>query len=382
MPGPLWDVVVVGAGPAGCAAAAAALAARPEARVLLLDRAEFPRDKVCGDGIAAAALEHLSAVGVAADPLTAGFPKIRRLLLRSPAGVVADRLATEPSWVVPREVFDARLRDAVLALGVVAHRHRVRRIEETADGVTVDGHWQAGTVVVAAGADSGLAGTVRRSSDLAIGIRGYARTGLTDAQALSMSASGWPAYAWSFPIGGGWANVGYGEMISPAQPVGRRELLRRLTELTPGLRSDPERVRAHRLPLAMRRGTWGRGRVLYVGDAAGQTNPLSGEGIYYAVRTGAAAGRAAMTTNPLAAYARAVAPGDRHRRHAAQLTRAVRRAPGLLEAGIGAAARDQRAFDDLAALALADGTVTGRLALNVVTQLLSRGPAISPISQR
>ena len=60
MTGPEWDVVVVGAGPAGCAAAAGALEANPASRVLLLDRQRFPRDKPCGDGIAGEALEVLA----------------------------------------------------------------------------------------------------------------------------------------------------------------------------------------------------------------------------------------------------------------------------------------------------------------------------------
>ena len=60
----LWDVIVVGAGPAGSAAALSALRVRPGASVLLLDRAEFPRDKSCGDGIAPQVLDVLAALGL------------------------------------------------------------------------------------------------------------------------------------------------------------------------------------------------------------------------------------------------------------------------------------------------------------------------------
>ncbi|MGB8650311.1 MAG: FAD-dependent oxidoreductase, partial [Mycobacteriales bacterium] len=56
----MYDVAVVGAGPAGAAAALSALRTRPGARVLLLDRAGFPRDKACGDGIAPHALDELA----------------------------------------------------------------------------------------------------------------------------------------------------------------------------------------------------------------------------------------------------------------------------------------------------------------------------------
>ena len=59
-----WDLVVVGAGPAGAAAALGALDADPGLRVLLLDRSDFPRDKCCGDGIAPHVFDALAAVGV------------------------------------------------------------------------------------------------------------------------------------------------------------------------------------------------------------------------------------------------------------------------------------------------------------------------------
>ena len=59
-----WDVIVVGAGPAGSAAAIGALRADPSLRVALLDRSGFPRDKACGDGIAPHVIDLLYAAGV------------------------------------------------------------------------------------------------------------------------------------------------------------------------------------------------------------------------------------------------------------------------------------------------------------------------------
>ena len=83
-----WDLVVVGGGPAGSAAALAAKRRRPDARVLLLDRADFPRDKACGDGIAAHGRDELAALGRAGphrrlhadDQAVGGLPRRRRRL--------------------------------------------------------------------------------------------------------------------------------------------------------------------------------------------------------------------------------------------------------------------------------------------------------------
>jgi choline dehydrogenase-like flavoprotein len=77
---PVWDLVVVGAGPAGSAAALGALAVNPALSVLLLDRFDFPRDKACGDGIAPQVLDLLESVGVTG--LLDDRTPVRRLALR------------------------------------------------------------------------------------------------------------------------------------------------------------------------------------------------------------------------------------------------------------------------------------------------------------
>src|SRR4051794_4935457 len=122
-----WDVVVVGAGPAGAAAALGAL--RSGARVLVLDRADFPRDKVCGDAVAPEALDVLTGLGVDCASLIAGCPPVPTLRVRSPGGVEGERTMHRPAFVVPREVFDARLLTAALAAGAEFRRHAVRRLD-------------------------------------------------------------------------------------------------------------------------------------------------------------------------------------------------------------------------------------------------------------
>ncbi len=361
-----WDVVVVGGGPAGSAAALRVLTTDPSARVLIVDRADFPRDKVCGDGIAAQVFHALTEIGIDRADLVDGFPACDRLRLRSPGGRTADRTMREEVFVIPRLVFDARLMAAAQARGAVLRRHTVRTIDQDSDGVTLDGRLRSRVVIGADGAES----TVRRAlgvpsngvGRMAVAIRGYSPE-LPDqdkAQLITMTGNRWPAYAWSFPLGDGTANVGYGELTT-ATPVSRATLAGRLQALLPGVTPDL-RLRAHRLPLSTGRPAIADGRVLLVGDAQSLINPLSGEGIYYAIRSGLAAGEAAVAGSAAGARYRSLLRDQlgRHLRHTTVLARLMRW-PGLIDAGVQAAGRDQRAFDDLVEVALADGLITPRL---------------------
>ena len=120
-----FDVIVVGAGPAGSAAALARPAGR--SRVLLLDRADFPRDKPCGDGIAAHALDVLAELGV--TDAVDGYAPLPALRLVGPGGGAVARALPRPAYTVPRRVFDARLVAAAVAAGAELRRHTVRRVE-------------------------------------------------------------------------------------------------------------------------------------------------------------------------------------------------------------------------------------------------------------
>ena len=168
----------------------------------------------------------------------------------------------------------------------------------------------------------------------------------------------WPAYAWSFPLGDGRANVGYGELVSGG--VNRDGLLAGLDRLLPGVEADG--LKAHRLPLSTGRPRQPDGRVLLAGDAASLINPLTGEGIFYAVLSGALAGAAA-------AHGRRRGRGVPRGRCAggwAGTCGTPRPRPGpaagprVMDAVFRAAADDQRVFDDVVELGLADGRLTAR----------------------
>ncbi|KQS69027.1 geranylgeranyl reductase [Modestobacter sp. Leaf380] len=363
-----FDVVVVGGGPAG---AAAALAARRHgASVLVLDRSGFPRDKVCGDGVAPEALDVLAALGVDVDAVTDGYPAVPRLRLTSPSGRTVERTMHRPAVVVPRAVLDGRVLDAALAAGAQFRRHTVRRVTSGPDGVDVDGVLTAGVLVGADGAESvvrrALGIAPNRPDRLAIALRGYAPAGDPGVQVITTTEQRWPAYAWSFPIGDGRANVGYGELVSGGAT--RAGLLEGLHRLLPGV--EPTGLRAHRLPLSTGRPRLPDGRVLLAGDAQSLINPMTGEGIFYAVLSGAFAGAAAAHGADAGRVFRTALQGrlGTHLRHST-VASWVSRWPRVMDAVFAAAHRDQRVFDDVVALGLADGRLTGRTLLGAGRRL-------------
>jgi flavin-dependent dehydrogenase len=145
-------------------------------------------------------------------------------------------------------------------------------------------------------------------------------------------------------------------------------MLTQLETLLPGSAADGSGWRGHHLPLSSWRHRQPDGPLLLAGDAACLVNPMTGEGIYYAVATGVLAGRAAAT---------AVDAGDgrcagalqrdavrtllgRHLRHTSALSRLVS-SPTVVTAGVRAAAGDQRVFDDLVEIGLGQGLVSRRV---------------------
>ena len=362
-----WDLAVVGAGPAGAATAIGALRAEPGLRVALLDRSDFPRDKSCGDGIAPHVLDLLEEAGVRG--IADGWTPVPRLRLTR-GGLSADRDMARSTWVIPRAVFDHRLVQAAQHAGARLVRHRVRSVDEL-----------TATVVVGAdGAQSVVRRTLaQRPGPMAVAIRGYAPVPAdrAAAQVIVFDTARQPAYAWSFDRGDGLANVGYGVLLGLRRhrPT-RADLLGRLEALLPGATTDGTDWKGHQLPLSDGRWRPGRGRVLLAGDAAALVNPMTGEGIWYAVATGLAAGRAtaealaAGDPDSTAARCRRLTRPllDRHLRHIALAGRLCRSGT-VLDAGLRTSAADQRVFDDLVELGLAGGRITGPILRGLVRGL-------------
>jgi menaquinone-9 beta-reductase len=373
------DVLVVGAGPAGATAAIALRRHRPEWRVVLLDRADFPRDKACGDGVAPHAFEELALLGV--HGVEGDAPPVHNLRLRAPDGTTAHGRSARPNRVIRRVELDARLVDAAVAAGAELHRHRVRDVQARSDGVEVDGRWHAPWLVAADGATSvvrariGVAPAAPRHR--AIAARAYGPAGPAHVeQRIDMVAAAWPSYAWSFPLGDGTANVGYGMRLtglrsSAAGPTARQQLLDRIADAADGA-YDPATVAIHPLPFSTGRPRPDHGRVLLVGDAAGLINPLTGEGIFYAIASGRMAGVALARAGDRGAAGPLYRAMLRRRfgRHFATTALLARLldVPAVFPVAV-AAARDPRVYDDVAEIGLGEGVLTPRL----VAALLREG---------
>lgn len=352
---PDWDVVIIGAGPAGSAAAVAALRVNPDARVLLLDREPEGRDKVCGDGIAPHAMAELTRLGIDATRPEEVVDAVR---LVAPGGHGEPAVTASPGSVVPRRTFDARMLRAAIAAGA---RFEVRRV--SADEVA---GFAPAVVIGADGANSVVRRATGQPSNrgraLAVAIRGYAPTPQALPRELVLRwdsrRAGGLCYAWAFPTAQGTTNVGYG-MSSAAPDHDRAHLERRLAELLPEYDLTGVELTGHTLPLTVRRPRPAAGRILLTGDAASLISPFTGEGIYSAIVSGALAGEAAvMASDPGPVYTRALARrfGRQHRQ--ARLLYPLIDSKLVLNTVVRAAGRDRRLFERLLDVGLGDRAFT------------------------
>jgi geranylgeranyl reductase family protein len=325
------DVVVVGGGPAG--SATAITLARSGRQVLLVDKATFPRDKCCGDGLTAGALRHLEALGL--DPARVpSWHLVDDVLVRSPSG----REATFPlprgqgsyAVVARRRDLDAALLDVVREAGVeVLEGHALRGADQQPHRVVLDvdglGPVQARYAV---GAD-GMWSPLRRFVAGSGGYRGDWHAFRQYLKQVSPRASRelavWfdddllPGYAWSFPLPDGRANVGYcvprdGDWTGAQLSRTWGDLVERphIRDFV-GPRAVPEAPhRAWPIPSRIDRAVATCGRVLFVGDAVAAADPMTGEGIGQALQTGVLAAGALLSNGPdepaaaAAAYERAL----------------------------------------------------------------------------
>ena len=310
------DVLVVGGGPAG-ATAAFQIATRGIA-VTLIDRASFPREKVCGESLSPGALARLAAIGMWTPQTTDGSSHrqsmpIRGMRLRSPRGVsfvgrYKDAEAS-PGLAIRRTVFDAELLESARRRGVrVIEGVEAINVEETRDGAVVSARstgtatrWriEARRVIVADGRRSFLArqlGFIEPAETRHAGRRFAVRahcaglTGLVDLAEMHVGVGGYCGLA---PLSATEANICY-VLFRDRLDIGPRSLdadftreIARYPEIARRLEGAHLQGRPRVIgPLRLRSRRQARGNFLACGDTTGFLDPFTGEGIAHAIASG------------------------------------------------------------------------------------------------
>jgi geranylgeranyl reductase family protein len=285
------QLLVIGAGPAGSAAARRARALGLS--VMLLDRAELPRDKLCGGlvtGRSASALQEVFGLGITPDL----FLTSRHMRFRAGARVLADKPAAPPMHLTLRRPFDARLHGLAVAAGAVAETGALDRIEGRC-AVLKDGRRIGFEVLIGAdGANSAVAralfGRAYDPATIGFGLEIEAPRPPDDDDTVEVDfdAARW-GYGWSFPKHGS-RTVGVGGV--KARTGDLKDAMAAYRDMA-APQAGAARVKGAFLPFGDFRTVPGQGRILLAGDAAGLVDPITGEGIALALESGALAAEAA-----------------------------------------------------------------------------------------
>ena len=340
------DVIIVGAGPAG--SSAAYYLASSGLDVLVLEKSQFPREKVCGDGLAPRAVKALTAMGV---PMSAEDGWLRNQGLRIIGGgsrieLPWPDLSSFPGYGLVRTRLDfddilarhaqkagARVLQGINVTGPVLDDRTGRIVgvtaQETAGGRDAPELQFRGRIVVAADGNSSrlsVAMGLRKRDDrpLGVAVRSYYTNPRHNDDYLEAWLDLWdgssllPGYGWIFGMGDGTSNVGLGLLNTSAafQNIDYRALLRRWLAAMPAEwgfteenRTQP--IRGAALPMGFNRTPHYTRGLLLAGDSGGMVNPFNGEGIGYALESGEIAARviAQALSRPSAVSAERVLQG-------------------------------------------------------------------------
>lgn len=334
-----FDIVIIGAGPGG--AAAAVYLAEAGLSVALLDKASFPREKTCGDGLTPRALGVLQELGLLDQVQTAGCLMDEATVFAPNGEGVTTRMPVRgdvPSimMAIPRYELDHMIVQRAVAAGAaLREKFNVKRIDQQAAGVTVSGQYagrpaqiSGRLAIVAVGASMGLLkrlGILTETPLLTLAARTYYEniSALSGRFEFYFEGIPLPGYGWVFPLSDTTANIGAGvferrgRRSQPSAQAVLEQFLQtdRMREMLAGARAAGP-VRGYPIRTDFARARSHAQNILLVGEAAGLVNPLTGEGIDYALESGKIAAQhikemfaqSDFSDGRLAAY-------DRHLRH-------------------------------------------------------------------
>lgn len=311
----LFDIVIVGAGPAGCACAYKL--AQSGFKVAILEKDEFPRDKICGDALSPDVINQLTRIDPELGQHFESFPARKAshgVRFFSPNSQKLDitfqssKYRDAKGFIVKRIDFDRFLFERLSTFPNVHtfQHHKVEDIQRDANGVSVMTNqgvtFRAKTVIGADGAYSivnkKLTNNKVDKKHYSAGLRqyysnvnGFHEEGYIE---LHFHKDILPGYFWIFPLANNQANVGLGMLSSEAgkRKVNLREKLEEIIKTHPKLKErfkdavPLEKVKGFGLPMGSKKRTCSGDRFLLLGDAASLIDPFSGEGIGMAIRSG------------------------------------------------------------------------------------------------
>jgi len=293
---PDFDLVILGAGPAGTAAATKAR--RLGLTAALVDKATFPRAKLCGGLVTGRCAAHLA--DIFGMQITADLFETRRnfefFLKDQSLGALND---VPPLHLTMRWDFDHRLLQNALAAGAADYTgHRIEALDFEENNVELaSGESLTYKLLIAADGVQSPTAKALFGKPFSQNTIGFALEVEAPSQApteatpirIDFAAADW-GYGWSFPKKSS-TTIGLGGLHAQ-NPDMKSHLAAYLDKLGTG---QTAKVKGHFLPFGAPRPTPGKGNVLLVGDAAGLVDPITGEGIGHAIHSGALAARAAKT---------------------------------------------------------------------------------------
>jgi geranylgeranyl reductase family protein len=299
-----FDAVVVGAGPAG--ASSAIIFGQNGISTALLDKKDFPRDKTCGDGITYKAKADLIKLGVFKEiEKSAPFKVNGYSLIFSNNSQLKFEFADDNEsqiYIISRNIFDNILLKKAMSFESVQFlpKTEIKKISDehtgviTKDNTTISGK----TIIDATGYNSILGQHNKDLHKNAWAVRGYYEnlTGLDKTIEIYFTSSVSPGYFWIFPTSETSANVGCGTFINIVEKksLNLKAILKDFIENHPIASKKFKnatlqgRIEGGKIPLAFGDFNWSRvtNNLISIGDAGGFVNPITAEGISYAIKTG------------------------------------------------------------------------------------------------